>query len=152
MSEPVGFYHLTKDSLAYGAAKLLERVYASGKHALVRAQNLAFIENLDAELWTYEKDSFLPHGTSRNGAPDLQPILLTTDESALNGASVLLLLENVMPDNFEGFDRVLYMFEGRDDASLKKARAHWIALNARSVPLVYWQQTDSGGWKKAAEA
>jgi DNA polymerase III subunit chi len=151
MSEPVGFYHLTRDPLDYGTAKLLERIYAAGKRVVVRAESSAFINKLDAALWTYEKDSFLPHGTARNGAPDLQPILLTMDDTAPNGATVLLLLENVMPADFSAFERVLYMFEGRDGDSLKKARAHWVELKARGISLVYWQQSDSGGWKKAAE-
>jgi DNA polymerase III subunit chi len=56
-----------------------------------------------------------------------------------------------MPADFSAFERVLYMFEGRDGDSLKKARAHWVELKARGISLVYWQQSDSGGWKKAAE-
>jgi DNA polymerase III subunit chi len=147
----IDFYHLTRDPLEIGVAKLLAVVYAKGNRTLVRAATIALIDKLDVALWTYDKDSFLPHGTARNGQADLQPILLTTDAAETNGANVLMLLENVLPEDVSAFERVLYMFEGRDSDALSQARAHWVQLKATGNPLTYWQQTDSGGWKKAAE-
>ncbi len=148
----IGFYHLTRDPLSLGVAKLLERVYGQGLRAVVRMATPALMDALDAALWTYEKVSFLPHATPRNGEADLQPILLTTDDAVPNGATVVLLLENVLPEDISRFDRVLYMFEGRDDAAVSAARAHWLALKAKGLPLEYWQQGDTGGWRKAATA
>jgi DNA polymerase III subunit chi len=147
----IDFYHLTRDPLEIGVAKLLAVVYAKGNRTLVRAASKTMVDKLDVALWTFEKDSFLPHGTTRNGQADLQPILLTTDAVETNGANVLMLLENVLPEDVSGFERVLYMFEGRDEAALSQARAHWVQLKADGKPLTYWQQSDSGGWKKAAE-
>jgi DNA polymerase-3 subunit chi len=52
----------------------------------------------------------------------------------------------------DGVSRVLIMFDGRDQASLAQAREAWKTHQSRGDKLVYWQQTERGGWNKAREA
>lgn len=148
----VGFYHLTRDPVDVALPKLLERALRDGHRIIVRSASAAQVDRLDAALWSYEKDSFLPHGTDRNDAQDLQPILLTTANMVPNGATVLVLLDNILPDEVAAFKRVVYMFDGGVEDQLQQARRHWLDFKGRGLPLTYWQQTDAGGWRKAAEA
>ena len=60
------------------AATLLERSLERGWRVVVQAASDERIEALDAHLWTYRDDSFLPHGTAREADAAEQPILLTT--------------------------------------------------------------------------
>ena len=73
----IGFYHLLSAPLERALAKLLERASSQGYRIVVRAASLDRVEHLNASLWTYEEGSFLPHGSARDGKPEMQPIWLT---------------------------------------------------------------------------
>ena len=74
----IGFYHLTRSTLEEALPRLLEKAYAAGNRVLVRVGDAERLELLNRALWTYGKDSFLPHGTRADGFPEDQPIYLTT--------------------------------------------------------------------------
>lgn len=146
----IGFYHLTRTPLANALPKLLERVLAAGKRALVRAGSTERVEFLNGALWTYDPASFLPHGTVREGdAPD-QPIWLSAGEGNPNGAQVLILTDGVEAGDLSGWERCLEMFDGNDAAAVEAARARWKAYKEAGHALTYWQQTERGGWEKKA--
>ncbi len=84
----IGFYHLTGMPLERALPKLLERVLRSGKRAVVMAGSEERVESLNAMLWTYRQDSFLPHGSARDANPEAQPVWLTAkDENPINALS-----------------------------------------------------------------
>src|SRR5512132_2621871 len=89
----VAFYHLQKSPLEAVLPKLLEKTLAAGKRALVLASSAERVEALAAHLWTYDPDSWLPHGTAQDGSPEEQPIWLTEKEDNLNGAAFLFLTD-----------------------------------------------------------
>src|ERR1700744_6281249 len=92
----IGFYHLTRSTLAQALPQLLARTLAAGQRAVVLASDPAGVEALSTTLWAHP--AWLPHGTSRDGDPDLQPIWLTTDPASLNGAHYLFLTDSVATD------------------------------------------------------
>ena len=146
----IGFYHLTRTPLANALPKLLERVLAAGKRALVRAGSPERVEFLNAALWTYDPASFLPHGTAREGeAPD-QPIWLTAGDDNPNGAQILVLTDGMAAGDLAGWERCLGMCDGNDPAAVEAARARWQAYKEGGHALTYWQQTERGGWEKKA--
>ena len=67
---------------------LLERTLERGWRAVVQSGSAERLEALDLALWTYNDESFLPHGTARDGDPARQPIYLTLDDETQNGAGV----------------------------------------------------------------
>ncbi|MGI9501682.1 MAG: DNA polymerase III subunit chi [Geminicoccaceae bacterium] len=148
----VGFYHLTKTALEPALGQLLTKVLESGKRAVVKASSAERIEALTKGLWTYRTDSFLPHGSSKDGHAEVQPIFLTEKPDVPNGASVLVLVDNAAADTLpEGIERVLIMFDGQDETAVAGARAQWKLYQDQGEKLVYWQQTERGGWNKARE-
>ncbi len=147
MSE-VGFYHLTKWPLERALPKLLERVLASGRRAVLLAPSKERVEDLTVQLWTYDPGSWLPHGSARDGHAEAQPIYLTDTEEAPNGADVLVVVEGMRPEFAGQFDRVLDLFNGRDEDAVAAARDRWRHYSAGGHKLTYWQQTDSGGWQQ----
>jgi DNA polymerase III subunit chi len=146
----VGFYHLTRSPLKLALPQLLQRVVAKGHKVLIRAADDARVAEVDDWLWTFDADSFLPHGTDRNDFKALQPILITTGQDRANAADVLVLLDGADAADAADYDRTLFMFDGGVDAEVGRARAHWKALKAAGVPLTYWQQGEKG-WEKKAE-
>lgn len=143
----VGFYHLTRSPLERALPQLLEKVLGSGARAVVMAGSEERIEALNALLWTYDDQSFLPHGAARDGNAEAQPIWLTADEENPNGATILVLTDGAAVP-IDGYDRCLEMFDGRDDDAVSAARARWKAYKDAGHSLTYWQQTERGGWEK----
>ena len=148
----VMFYHLQRQTLAEALPKLMEKVLQSGQKAVVRTADKVLMRSLDTALWVYDPDSFLPHGTEEHGDQALQPVFLTTGDDNPAGAGILVAVDGALPDDssqIEEYDRLLYMFDGRDAAVVTKARADWKALKEKTSELSYWQQTETGGWKRA---
>jgi DNA polymerase-3 subunit chi len=143
----VWFYHLERTSLEQALPELLEKVLARGWKGQVRLRDAARVEALDQHLWTWRDDSFLPHGPAGEPHAARQPILLTTEAENLNGAEALLLVDGAEPGDLAGYERVMVLFDGNDEAALATARAQWSALKARGEDLSYWRQ-DGRGWKK----
>jgi len=129
--------------------KLLEKVLAQGMRSVVVLGSEERVAAMDSALWTYGQRTFLPHGTSADGASNEQPVYLTADPGENpNGAQVLVLTEGIFIEDINGFDRVLDIFDGTDAEALAVAWGRWKGLGDAGHTLTYWQQTDAGGWKK----
>jgi DNA polymerase-3 subunit chi len=142
----LGFYHLTRTPLEEALPRLLEKVVESGKRAVLRAGDEERLEALNRSLWTYENDSFLPHGTRADGSADAQPVFLTTAVENPNGAAILVLVDAAEAPDLAGFDRCLELFDGRDERAVALARERWRAALAAGHTVVYWRQNERGGW------
>ncbi len=141
----IGFYHLTRSTLAQALPQLLVRTLAAGQRALVLGP-AAGLEALSAALWA--QPAWLPHGTAADGDPDLQPIWLSPEPAAPNGARFLFLVEGAETERVSDFDRVFDLFDGNSQQAVAAARLRWAAAKAGGHKLAYWQQTDSGWQKK----
>jgi DNA polymerase III subunit chi len=144
-----GFYHLTRTALEPALGRLLERVLASGQRAVVVASSPERVEALNRALWTFGRDSFLPHGSREDGFAEEQPVFLTDQADYPNGATVLVLVDGAEVEPPPQFTRCLYLFDGNDEAALAQARALWRRLHERGEALTYWQQTERG-WQRAS--
>ena len=104
---------------------------------------------LDAHLWTYRDDSFLPHATWRAADAAEQPILLVLEESNPNDAQVRFLVDNAgLPAETTGYERMVLVFNGDDDEALAAARSAWTECKARGLTATYWQADERGRWQK----
>jgi DNA polymerase-3 subunit chi len=146
----IGSYHLQRSPLERALPMLLEKVLEAGKRAVVVASSDERVEQLNGVLWTYRPDSFIPHGSAKDGNAEFQPIWLATRPENPNDAGILVLTDGATADDFDGFERCLEMFDGNDDAAVAAARERWTAYKAAGHDVVYYQQTESGGWEKKA--
>lgn len=143
----VGFYQLSRRSLDAVLPRLLDKALSGGHRAVVCSGDAALLKRLDSVLWTYDPASFLPHAVDGEYAA-AQPVLLTGDGAA-NGATLLAVVDGVLPGNFGSFARVLYIFDGGIAETLATARMHWRSVKAEAHDATYWRETDTG-WEKAA--
>ena len=144
------FYHLEHQPLERVLPSLAERTLERGWRAVVQAGSEERVEALDTLLWTYREDSFLPHGTRRDGNSAAQPIFLTSNDDNPNGAGVRFLVDGAETSELSSYDRVVYLFDGRDAAAVAKAREHWKAAKNAGCEVTYWQQSNEGRWEKKA--
>lgn len=149
-STEVLFYHLEHHPLERVLPTLLERTLERGWRAVVQSGSEERLEALDLALWTYRDDSFLPHGTRKDGGGELQPVYLTTGTETPNGAGVRFLVDGAVADSFTGFIRIVYLFDGHDPAAIEMARGQWRAAKGAGCGVAYWQQDANGRWAKKA--
>lgn len=147
----IGFYHLTRTGLDQALPRLLAKIYESGRRAVLRCPDPERLAALDRLLWTWDPDSFLPHAMLSAGDAERQPILLTTGEERPNGATILVTVDAAPLGDLSPYERCLDLFDGTDAEALATARARWREAKAAGHRLVYWQQTEKGGWVKARE-
>ncbi|MBO0711321.1 MAG: DNA polymerase III subunit chi [Acetobacteraceae bacterium] len=143
----VGFYHLTRTGPDEALPRLLGRTLDAGQRAVVICADAARVEALDAALWACREPDWLPHGTPRDGDADLQPVWLTTDDEAPNGARYLFLIDGAKSTRLAQYDRVFDLFDGRDATAVAAARERWRAAKEAGHALTYWAQ-GARGWEK----
>lgn len=145
------FYHLVESTLETALPDLLERSLKRGWTVVVQTADAERLDALDAHLWTYSDDAFLPHGMAGAGAGADQPIWLTTGDDTPNGAQVRFLVHSATPPPGHAHERLVYMFDGLDNEAVAAARTRWKAEREACNGLTYWQQ-EEGRWVKKAEA
>ncbi len=145
------FYHLQRQPLERVLPQLLEKSLERGWRVVVQASSEERMDALDAHLWTYSDDSFLPHGTAREAEPSAQPVLLTVSDDNPNGASVRFLVDGApMPADAAAYERIVLMFDGDDEDAVAAARARWGEAKAQGFAATYWQPDEQGRWVKKA--
>jgi DNA polymerase-3 subunit chi len=144
------FYHLERQPLERVLPSLVERTVGRGWRAVVQAGSDERVEALDGLLWTYADDSFLPHGTKKDGNIAEQPVFLTTEEANPNGATVRFLVDGAELSDLSGYDRVVYLFDGHDPSAVANAREQWKAAKSAGHTISYWQQSSEGRWENRA--
>ena len=136
----VDFYHLSASPLERVLPSIAEKIAAGGGRLLVVAEE-PLLARLDEQLWSYSRDSFLPHGRER---PESQPILLSPEPVPVNGAENIALADGRWREEALGFSRIFYFF---DQEGREAAREAWRGLKGRpEVEARYWKQDELGKW------
>ena len=128
------FYHLQNMSLENVLPPLLEKSLERGWRVVVQSTSQERTDALDAHLWTYSDDSFLPHATWRAGDAQDQPIILSIEEGNPNRANVRFLIDNAaLPADSDSYERVVLVFNGDDDDALAAARGDLDRLQGAGI-------------------
>jgi len=145
------FLHLERRRIDQALPELLEEALAAGWRVVVQAASEERVEALNERLWTYADDSFLPHGSARDGEAQAQPVFLTAADDNPNGARLRVLLAGVPAAAFAaaGYERVALLFDGRDEEAVAAARWEWAAVKAAGAAPSYWREGEDGGWTRA---
>ena len=145
------FYHLKGQTPEQVLPTLLQKSLDRGWRVVVQASSEERVEALDAHLWTWRDDSFLPHGTWRDSEASQQPIVLTVSDHNPNGATIRFLVDGaLMPADASAYARVVLLFDGEDPDALDAARARWAEAKSAGFEVTYWQADEKGGWRRQA--
>ena len=146
------FYQLQRTTLERAVGPLLEKCLERGWRVLAVSPDVTRRAALDEALWTYDDQSFLPHGQAEAEGldPAAQPVLISSATDNLNQASVALLMDGVdMPVNAP-YERCMVMFDDGDGATRQKAREQFKAAKDAGLSARYFQQAGRG-WKEAGK-
>jgi DNA polymerase-3 subunit chi len=143
------FYHLQRQPIERVLPTLLEKSLERGWRVVVQASSDERIEALDAHLWTYRDDAFLPHGTYRESEAAQHPVLLTIRDDNPNAAQVRFVIDGAeMPADAESYERIVLMFDGEDEDAVSAARTRWSEAKAKGFAVTYWQADEDGRWQR----
>jgi DNA polymerase III subunit chi len=143
------FYHLQRHPLERVLPALVEKSLKRGWRLVVQAASEERIEALDAHLWVFRDDSFLPHGTWREAEAAEQPVLLTVHDGNPNGAAVRFLLDGApVPADAGDYERIVLLIDGNDPDAVAAARERWSEGRAKGFEVTYWQADENGRWQR----
>jgi DNA polymerase-3 subunit chi len=117
---------------------------------VVQAGSEERAEALASLLWSFDDDSFLPHGTKADGYPDLQPVWLTALDENPNNANVRFYVDGAPVGEIENLVRAVILFDGNDAAAVQAARDGWKHFRSAGHEVSYWQQDEQGRWQNRA--
>jgi len=145
----VHFYHLQRQPLERALPQLVVKCLERGWRCVVQAASNERVDALDALLWTYADDSFLPHGTDREAEARDMPVVLTTSDGNPNTAQVRFLVDGAVAE-LASYERAIFLFDGNDPDAVEAARDQWKEAQGEGFTVTYWQQDEAGRWQKKA--
>jgi len=144
------FYHLERDPLDRVLPALLEKCLARRLRSAVETATVERAGALNAVLWTYRDESFLPHGLAERPDAAEQPIVIAADTANPNGATVRFYVDGAEPAAYAEYDRCVYLFDGHEAAAVARARDVWRQAKSQGCTVTYWQQDAAGRWNQRA--
>lgn len=129
----VEFHHGIGNKLAY-ACRLLRKAHRAGAQLAVTG-DLATLQALDRELWTFDDQEFVPHVLATGATlPDRlhrTPIWLSVDPlSAPGERSILVNVGQAVPTGLERFQRLFDLVSSEPD-DRQEGRQRWKAYAAQ---------------------
>jgi DNA polymerase-3 subunit chi len=145
----IQFYYLASP-LDRVLPKLLEKSLQSGFRVLVKCASGEQAEALNGLLWTYDPDSFIPHGTAKDGHSALQPVYLSAENDNPNASDLVIVTDGSQLEPAAEIKRVLDITDGNDAAAIAQAQQRLADYRAKGHAVSCVRQNASGGWEKLA--
>lgn len=143
------FYHLTRSRAEQTLPVLVQKAYEKEWKIVIQTVNEEKCENIDALLWNWREDSFLPHGCqTKDKEPEQHPIWITTNNENDNNAEVRFLINGAQCEKYEEHKRIVRLFDGLNEEELKEARECWKKEKDMGHELTYWQQNNKGQFER----
>ena len=141
------FWQLSRDPVERVVALIAARTRAADGKLLVIDADPARRKAIGRALWEAAPEAFLANGDASEPHAARQPILLSAECEALNGARYAVIAAGQWRDGGEAFERTILLF---DEAGTSKAREIWRQFDGREdVTRSYYAQ-EEGKWVKKA--
>jgi DNA polymerase-3 subunit chi len=141
------FWQLSRDPPELVVALIAERTRGAGEKLLVVTADDGQRAAVGRALWEAKPEAFLANGDATAPHAARQPILLSSECEATNGARYLVLADGDWRDGAEAFERVFLLF---GEAGAEAARGVWRNFDGREdVQRSYYAQ-EEGKWVKKA--
>lgn len=133
----VDFYVLQDDSRADRfqlACRIAGKAYQAGHRVLIHSTSDEETRHLDRLLWTFEQQSFLPHGLLTTADTELNPILIGDGSENTEEHDVLINLATEVPMFFGRFKRLAECVDN-NPAAREASRQRYRFYRERGYPL-----------------
>ncbi|MET0364217.1 MAG: DNA polymerase III subunit chi, partial [Sphingobium sp.] len=107
----VDFYQLSRDPVEQVLPQIAARVLDEGQRLLVVSAHADQLTRISARLWAAGPETFLANDYVDAPLPDVQPILLSPDCIAANGATRIALADGQFREEALAFERTFYFFD-----------------------------------------
>ena len=112
--------------------ELARKAHHSGQWTLVLARDQAQAEELDALLWAFDEDAYIPHQVAGDEEDDLTPVLIATPEMDVPLRPLLINLRDAPVEG--SFERVLEVVPA-DPAARDPLRERWKQYKSRGFEV-----------------
>ncbi|MXP42678.1 DNA polymerase III subunit chi [Altererythrobacter soli] len=145
--ERVGFYLTGAQPVERVLPLIARAAKKQDQRMLVVAGDEDLLGRLDKALWEQCPEDFLAHGRADAPHAERQPVLLSQECSAANGAALVALADGRWRDEAEQFARALLFF---DESGRDSARTVWRRFDERTEVTREFYELDAGKWVKRA--
>lgn len=118
-----------------------------GQRLLVVAGDADLLDRLDKALWEQFPEDYLAHGRAEAPHAQRQPVLLSSDCNAANGATLVALADGQWRPEAEAFERALLFF---DETGRAASRQIWRLFDQRDDVTREFHELDGGKWVQKA--
>ena len=133
----VDFYVLndeTEKAQLYLACKLADKTYQTQKCLYIHCKDQAQANIVDDMLWSFNANSFIPHGLLEKNRLVTLPILIGCDESTAIKCDVLLNLDHEIPTIIDNYKRIIEIVYQNQEAK-KLARMRYKTYQDKGLSL-----------------
>ena len=132
----IDFHSKVPDKLHY-ACRLIRKAHTTDTKLVVLAEDSAQLMQIDALLWTFSEQDFLPHVIADDALALQTPIVLTDNcEQPLPHHQALVNLSQRTPTCFARFER-LFELVSNDSQDLIAGRERYKYYQQRGYPLTH---------------
>ncbi len=142
----INFYNLSRSSVEKLVPRLLEKILEEGSRVAFLFKEKDRLNYFDDFLWTYSKESFLPHSADNINKNQLQPLLLTLNEENLNDPDVFITIEGFCPECLSKYRKIIDIFDGKNMETRRDALVRVENIKNKGYKVNYWEQK-STGWE-----
>ncbi len=143
----IGFYLSGAHPVERVLPLIARAAKAQGQRMLVVAGDEALLDRLGAALWEQLPEDFLANGRADAPHADRQPVLLSAECTAANGAGIAALADGEWRPEAEAFERVLLFF---DEGGRVAARETWRLFDQRDDVAREFHALEDGKWVRKA--
>lgn len=116
------------------ACRVAEKARQAGRRVVIHTSSPEEARHMDRMLWTFNDQSFVPHGLLGEAEAELNPILIGDAETATEEHDVLVNLAMQVPTFFSRFERLAECVDN-DDAARTASRERYRFYRDRGYPL-----------------
>jgi DNA polymerase III subunit chi len=133
----VDFYLLPGNELqerVQFACRLTDKAYRLGHRVYIHTGSAQQTRALDDLLWTFQQNSFIPHGVHRDAGDAQLPVQIGHDSEPDASHQVLINLAAEVPLFFSRFERVAELVNDEDEVR-RQSRLRYSFYKERGYPL-----------------
>ena len=138
--EKAYFYNSSHRNVVADTSWLIEKLFKEKNRILVFCKDLETVEVIDAFLWAYKEDGYVPHSIATKEKSSVCPILITSDIHKEYDHNVLLALSGVLIEekDWRKFSRAYYFFDDQENKEKANAREMWKSFSSLNIVCKYW--------------
>ena len=116
------------------ACRIADKARRAGHRVVIHTRSAEEARHMDRLLWTFQEQSFLPHGLLGEAVPEINPVLIGDAEQAHAEHDVLVNLAMETPTFFSRFERLAECVDN-DDVARSASRERYRFYRDRGYPL-----------------